>query len=57
MVVVDTNVLLDVVNSNPIWLNWSASQMSALSKVPELVINPMIAAELSIAFRTVAEVN
>ena len=57
MVVVDTNVPLDVVNSNPIWLNWSASQMSALSKVHELVINPIIAAELSIAFRTVAEVN
>lgn len=57
MVVVDTNVLLDVVNSNPVWLNWSASQMIQLAKIQPLVINPIIYAELSITFRTVVEVE
>jgi hypothetical protein len=57
MVLVDTNVLLDVVNGNPTWLPWSAAQMLALSKVNELIINPIIYAELSISFQSVAEVD
>jgi len=57
MIVVDTNILLDVVNSNPAWVNWSAGQMFLLSKIDKLIINPVIYAELSISFRTVAEVE
>jgi predicted nucleic acid-binding protein len=57
MVVVDTNILLDVLNSNPTWLNWSATQMINLAKADHLIINPIIYAELSITFVTVAEVE
>ena len=57
MVIVDTNVLLDVVSGNPTWLPWSAAQMLTLSRVHELVINPIIYAELSVSFQSVAEVD
>jgi|SRR5271165_1318752 len=57
MVVVDTNVLLDVVNRNPVWLNWSAGQMMQLAKIHELIINPIIYAEFSVTFVLLAEVE
>jgi len=57
MVVVDTNVLLDVVNNNPAWINWSAHQMMDLAKIHPLVINPIIYAEFSITFLSIAEVE
>jgi predicted nucleic acid-binding protein len=57
MVIVDTNVLLDVVSGNSPWLKWSAGQMMSLGKIQPLIINPIIYAELSITFRTVSEVD
>jgi len=57
MVLVDTNVLLDVLNSHPVWLHWSASQMLHLGMTERLVINPIIYAEVSITFVTLAEVE
>ncbi len=57
MVVVDTNILLDVANRNPIWLDWSASQMMQLAKVHDLIINPIIYAEFSVSFVLLAEVE
>jgi predicted nucleic acid-binding protein len=57
MVVVDTNILLDIANRNPIWLNWSASQMMQLAKIHELIINPIIYAEFSVTYVLLAEVE
>ncbi|BFT61510.1 type II toxin-antitoxin system VapC family toxin [Pseudomonas moorei] len=52
MVLVDTNVLIDVLEDDPTWADWSIQQMRAQSRVHELVINPIIYAELSQAFST-----
>jgi predicted nucleic acid-binding protein len=57
MVLVDTNVLLDVVNNHPVWGSWSAGEMFRQSLVDKLIINPIIYAELSITFRTIDEVD
>jgi len=57
MVIVDTNILLDVVTGNSVWANWSALQMLHASKIQKLVINPIIYAELSISFFSVANVE
>lgn len=57
MVVVDTNILLDVANRNPVWLNWSASQMMQLAKIHDLIINPIIYAEFSVTYVLLAEVE
>ncbi len=53
MVIVDTNVLVDVLEDDPDWADWSISHMRRLSKIHELAINPVIYAELSLTFNTV----
>ena len=52
MVLVDTNVLVDVVQDDPQWAEWSVSQMRAQASVHQLVINPVIYAEVSLSFST-----
>jgi len=47
MVIVDTNVLLDVLEGDPQWLQWSVGELRRLSKAHSLVINPVIYAELA----------
>lgn len=53
MLLVDTNVLVDVLEDDPEWADWSISQLRAHSKVHPLAINPVIYAELSLTFSTV----
>jgi predicted nucleic acid-binding protein len=50
---VDTNVLVDVLEDDPKWAEWSLKQLRAQSQVHELAINPVIYAELSLAFESV----
>lgn len=57
MVLVDSNVLLDIVTNDPVWLNWSASTMKSLSRTRQLVIDPVIYAEVSIAFSNIADLE
>lgn len=52
MLLVDTNVLIDVLEDDPTWADWSIQQLRAQSQVHELVINPIIYAELSQTFST-----
>lgn len=53
MLLVDTNVLIDVLEDEPEWADWSIGQLRAQSKVHPLAINPIIYAELSLAFSRV----
>ncbi len=50
MILVDTNVLLDVVTNDPSWAEWSQHQLEAAALRDRLAINPVIYAELSIRF-------
>lgn len=50
MLLVDTNVVLDVVEDDPEWKKWSVEQLRNQQRVHELVINPVVYAELSPAF-------
>lgn len=53
MLLVDTNVLVDVLEDDPTWADWSISQLRAQSKIHPLLINPIVYAELSLTFSTV----
>ena len=57
MVLVDTNVLLDVVEDDPKWANWSQWQLDAISLGERLCIDPVIYSELSIAFERIEELD
>ena len=52
MLLVDTNVLVDVLQNDPQWAEWSISQLRAQAKLHALVINPVIYAEVSLSFST-----
>lgn len=53
MLLVDTNVLIDVLEDDPEWADWSIGQLRAQSQVHELLINSVIYAELSLTFESV----
>jgi hypothetical protein len=54
---VDTNVLLDVLQDDPQWAEWSLSQLRAQSQVHGLAINDVIYAELSLSFDSVRSLD
>ncbi len=53
MLLVDSNVLIDVLEDDPQWADWSIGQLRAQSKIHRLIINPIIYSELSLTFSTV----
>jgi predicted nucleic acid-binding protein len=57
MVLVDTNVLLDVLQDDPQWAAWSQEKLDAASTTDTLAINPVIYSELSIAFERIEELE
>lgn len=57
MVLLDTNVLLDVVQDDPLWGDWSQGQLDAWAARDELGINAVIYAELSIAYARIEELE
>lgn len=57
MLLVDTNVLVDVLENDPEWADWSIHALRTQSKLHRLAINPIIYAELSLTFSTVEALN
>jgi len=51
MLIVDTNVLVDVLEDDPDWAEWSIGKLRAQAQIHELVINSIIYAELSLRSR------
>jgi len=54
---VDSNVLLDVITDDPNWADWSQEQLDIASRDGELVINPVIYAEVSLAYAAVEDLD
>lgn len=42
-VLVDSNVVIDIIQNDPDWMNWS---LSRLAEYPQILVNPIIYAEL-----------
>ena len=57
MVLVDTNVILDVIEEDPSWADWSQEQLDHAAMNGALLINSVIYAELSIAFQRIEELE
>ena len=54
---VDTNILIDVLNNEPRWADWSIHQLRVQSKIHVLSINPIIYSELSSAFTKIEDLD
>ena len=50
MVLVDSNILIDVFTDDPKWQPWSATQLACVAEREDLAINPVIYAELAAGF-------
>lgn len=57
MVLVDTNVLVDVLDDDLVWSDWSINQLRSLAKIHSLAINSIIYAELSATFSNVEDLD
>jgi len=54
---VDSNVLLDVLDEDETWQAWSESAVARCAQEGDLCLNPIIYAEVSVNFATIAEVE
>jgi predicted nucleic acid-binding protein len=57
MVLIDTNVLLDVLENDLKWAPWSQDQLDAAAATDSLAINSIIYSELSMAFARIEELD
>jgi predicted nucleic acid-binding protein len=52
MTLVDSNVLLDVIQEDPRWAPWSAERLAEALNRGAAIINPIIFAEVALAFNS-----
>jgi predicted nucleic acid-binding protein len=57
VVLVDSNVLLDVFTEDPRWGEWSSEALARTAEGDVLAINPIIYAEVSIHFSTIEDLD
>jgi predicted nucleic acid-binding protein len=57
MILIDTNILLDIVTDDPVWADWSQQQLSAAALSDRLAINPMVYAEFSSRFTRIEDID
>lgn len=57
MILIDTNVLLDVVTDDPTWVDWSQQQLNFAALRDRLAINPVVYAEFSSRFRRIEDLD
>ena len=54
---VDSNVILDVFEDDPTWVEWSESTLEEYSSTDRLYINSIAYAQVSIGFHQIADLE
>lgn len=57
MILVDTNVLIDIAVEDPRWTDWSAERLAEARDSDKLALNAIVYAELSVHFDTVEQLE
>lgn len=57
MILVDSNVLLDLVTADPVWADWSRRQIARAAVTDVLAINEAVFAELSVRYTSLASLE
>jgi hypothetical protein len=56
-ILVDSNVILDILTEDKKWFPWSSETLAYYAEQNELVINPIIYAEVSIRFERIEDLE
>jgi predicted nucleic acid-binding protein len=56
-ILVDSNVILDVATQDPVWAERSSRMLAKSAESAQLVINPIIFAEVSVGYERVEELE
>jgi predicted nucleic acid-binding protein len=57
LILVDTNVLVDIVSDDPLWGEWSERHLALAAAQDEIAINDIVYAELSVRYATIEALN
>ena len=57
MILIDSNVFLDIFSKDPNWFEWSVSRMAEVTDRSDVCINPVIYAEISTRFASIEELD
>jgi predicted nucleic acid-binding protein len=56
-VLVDSNVLLDIIEEDTTWFEWSSRNLQQIADRSILIINPIIYSEVSVGFQQIEELE
>jgi len=56
-ILVDSNVILDIFEDDPVWFNWSVQILDEYAPCNNLCINPVIYTEISIGFTRIEDLE
>lgn len=57
MILVDSNVIIDVLSEDPTWRSWSEAALTEAVNREEIAINPIIYVEIASGFATMAALD
>jgi predicted nucleic acid-binding protein len=57
MILIDSNVFLDIYSRDPNWFEWSISTMADVTDRSDVCINPIIYGEISTRFTSIEELD
>jgi predicted nucleic acid-binding protein len=57
MILVDSNIIIDLLTQDPNWQSWSAAALRDAADQDEVAINPIIYAEIAAGFATMTELD
>jgi predicted nucleic acid-binding protein len=57
VVLVDSNVILDIVTEDPMWFEWSATALEKQAEECVLAVNPIVYAEVSVGFDRIEDLD
>lgn len=57
MILVDTNVFVDVWSRDPVWADWSERTLARAAEAGPLGINPIVYAELCLGFEEESQLD
>jgi predicted nucleic acid-binding protein len=56
-VLVDSNILIDIFDLDPLWFEWSAERLDTLGAASALLIDPIIYAEVAAGFARIEDLE